>query len=130
MNWQFPNGMTRLVTAWRHWLPGSVAAIVAAILFLLGVLQPLELQVSNTLFRWRGNIPWDPRIVVVAIDDTSLAELGEFPLSRQVYARLLYQLTDAQAAIVVFMSLTLYSPKQPQMTKFWQKRCYKMGVWC
>ncbi len=102
MNWQFPNGMTRLVTAWRHWLPGSVAAIVAAILFLLGVLQPLELQVSNTLFRWRGNIPWDPRIVVVAIDDTSLAELGEFPLSRQVYARLLYQLTDAQAAIVVF----------------------------
>ncbi len=102
MNWQFPRLSGRLAALCWRWLPGSITSLLAGLLFLLGTWQSFDLQAYNTLFRWRGSLPWDDRIAVVAIDDASLSALGRFPLSRRIYARLLDQLTEAQAAIVVF----------------------------
>lgn len=44
--------------------------------------------------------PASPRVLIVAIDNKSLAELGRWPWSRDTHARLVDQLTDAGPAAV------------------------------
>ncbi|MDH4135085.1 MAG: CHASE2 domain-containing protein, partial [Gammaproteobacteria bacterium] len=50
----------------------------------------------------RGPIPSQRDIVIVAIDDKSIAELGRFPWTRQQYVRLLQRLEQAQPRSVLF----------------------------
>lgn len=42
-----------------------------------------------------------PQIAIIAIDDTSIANLGRWPWSRELHARLINQLASAQAKVVV-----------------------------
>ncbi|XHX77379.1 MAG: CHASE2 domain-containing protein [Stenomitos frigidus ULC029] len=95
MNWQFGE------LGWRL-LPGSGTALVVALLLKLNIWSPLEQLSYQALFRLRGAIAWDTRVVVVAIDDASLKALGRFPWSRQRYAQLLNALTKADASVVAF----------------------------
>jgi signal transduction histidine kinase len=90
-------------------LPGIVAALAIAGLLKLGVLQPLENIAYSHLFQLRGAIPWDDRVVIVAIDDDSLKALGRFPWPRQRYTELLKLLTQASASTVV-LDLLLTEP--------------------
>jgi len=47
-------------------------------------------------------VPVSPNIVVVEIDNASIAQLGRWPWPRSVHARLLDQLAEAQPAAVVY----------------------------
>lgn len=76
--------------------------LIVAVILLLGVFQPLEWIVYNNLFRLRGDANWDERVVVVAIDDKSLNEFGQFPWTRQKYIKLLNVLSTAQPNVVAF----------------------------
>ncbi|MBW4657877.1 MAG: CHASE2 domain-containing protein [Drouetiella hepatica Uher 2000/2452] len=112
---------------WQHYLhqfwqnaepllPGSFASLVIIGLLKLGTWQPLELLSYSTLFRLRGAIPWDDRVVVVAIDEPSLKTLGRFPWSRQRYTELLKVLTQAEASTVVLdILLSEPSPDDPAL---------------
>jgi signal transduction histidine kinase/CHASE2 domain-containing sensor protein len=92
-------------------LPGIIAALAIASLLKLGVLQPLENIAYSQLFQLRGAIPWDNRVVVIAIDDASLKALGRFPWPRQKYTQLLKLLTHGAASTVVLdILLTEPSP--------------------
>ena len=85
--------------------PSLAAAGLGIGLFGLGVWEPLEQMVYNSLFLTRdrlGALQWDDRIVVIAIDNDSLAEYGPYPWSRDRYATLLDQLMTAQPAAVGF----------------------------
>jgi signal transduction histidine kinase/CHASE2 domain-containing sensor protein len=107
-NWRFPPGdavRNLLAIGRRAALPGVVAAMVVTGLLKLGVLQPLEQRAYNWLFQLRGTTRWDDRVVVIAVDENSLKELGRFPLSRQRYAELLQILTQARASTVVLDAL-------------------------
>jgi signal transduction histidine kinase/CHASE2 domain-containing sensor protein len=105
-NWRFPPAIRNLLTTGRRAaLPGVLAAVVVTGLLKLGILQPLEQRAYNLLFQLRGATRWDDRIVVIAVDDNSLRELGRFPLSRQRYADLLQRLTQTQASVVVLDTL-------------------------
>ncbi|OLP18311.1 hypothetical protein BST81_11345 [Leptolyngbya sp. 'hensonii'] len=84
---------------WRI-LPGGVATLTIAILLRLSVLQPLEQIAYRLLFQLRGGMAWDDRLVLVAIDDSSLKQLGRFPWSRQQYTRLLQTLAKAEPSVV------------------------------
>lgn len=68
--------------------------------------QVLELQSYNLMHKTRrllvGAPSWDERIVVIAIDDASIEELGQFPWPRQTHAQLLDRLWSAQPAAVSF----------------------------
>jgi signal transduction histidine kinase/CHASE2 domain-containing sensor protein len=86
---------------WRLW-PGSGVALGLAMLLKLGFFQPFEQVAYDSLFRWRGERPWDDRLVLIAIDDRSLQKLGRFPWSRQRYVQLLDQLTAAPPTVVAF----------------------------
>lgn len=85
--------------AWRL-LPGGIATVVFAGLLGSGALEPLERLSYNTLFRLRGELPWDDRIVLVTIDDASIQALGRFPWSRQRYIQLLDKLSKAGPSVV------------------------------
>ncbi|MBE9177180.1 CHASE2 domain-containing protein [Oculatella sp. LEGE 06141] len=101
MSWQFHKRQSLLKVA-SALLPGTLTALAVLVLFELGVLQPLEQVAYKTLFRTRGSIPWDERIVVVAIDEPSLRQLGQFPWSRQRYATLINVLSESEASVVAF----------------------------
>ncbi|HHV55989.1 MAG TPA: adenylate/guanylate cyclase domain-containing protein [Firmicutes bacterium] len=88
---------------------GGMAAISAAMLAVLtaaGVFEPLELALydARTLLRFLWQEPQlsDDQIVVVAIDDRSLAEIGPWPWPPEQYARLIDALTRAGASVIGF----------------------------
>lgn len=101
MNWWFLSNK-RLRTTIAPFIPGTVAALAVAILLRLGAWEPLELTAYRFLFWLRGAQTWDERVVVIAIDDVSLKELGTFPLPRQYYVDLLETLIETEASTVVF----------------------------
>ncbi|AFW96885.1 diguanylate cyclase with Chase2 sensor [Anabaena sp. 90] len=82
--------------------PGFIAMLIVICFLLLGIFQPLEWITYNTLFRLRGNIDWNQQIVVVTIDNKSLAEFKQFPWPRTRYIELLNVLDTAQPNVVVF----------------------------
>ena len=82
--------------------PGFIAMLIVICFLLLGIFQPLEWITYNTLFRLRGNIDWNQQIVVVTIDDKSLAVFKQFPWTRRRYIELLNVLDTAQPNVVVF----------------------------
>lgn len=93
---------TRLRQLLRRSLPGTAMAIVAGVLHQLGSFQPIERVAYNTLFRLRGSISWDERVVLVGVDDKTLRQLGQFPIPRRHYTTLLQKLTEAEPNVVVF----------------------------
>ncbi|EKQ70516.1 putative transmembrane sensor domain protein [Leptolyngbyaceae cyanobacterium JSC-12] len=93
MNWRFRKH------GWRF-LPGGAIALGVAVLLKLGVFQPLEQIVYQSLLNLRGTYLWDDRLVLVTIDDASIQQIGRFPWSRQQYVELLNVLAKADASVV------------------------------
>jgi adenylate cyclase len=111
MSWPFLNradpltsrsGGQRFRAVLSRMFPGAVSALLVVGLLNLGVWQPLEDLIYGALFQARGEIPWDPRVVVVEIDQASLSALGSFPFPRRHYTTLLQILTQAKPNVVVF----------------------------
>ncbi|MEB3268233.1 MAG: adenylate/guanylate cyclase domain-containing protein [Leptolyngbya sp.] len=96
-------------TGWRSrlghipLLPGVIAATVGTLLWVGGGWEPLERLGYRGLFLTRQVLTpmeWDDRIVVVAIDDISLATYGPYPWPRDRYSNLLNQLSFVQPAAI------------------------------
>lgn len=91
----------------RHWITYKYPAFTVAFVFLIFILSE-----SNLLIRW-DNLFYDvalsnqviesPRdIVLVAIDDESIAQLGRWPFPRKRHAELIDKLTEAGALAIGF----------------------------
>ncbi len=78
---------------------GIIAASVAICLLLfrsIGVMQPLEWAALDSFFRL---LPWEPRderVVIIAIDEASLWQVGKWPLPDAIMAQLLEKLHTYQ----------------------------------
>lgn len=59
-----------------------------------------ENMINDSMFLYRGEIQSDDRIIIVDIDEKSLRELGQWPWSRNVLAKILDNLTDANVAAI------------------------------
>lgn len=96
----------KITIAMQHvawcWLSGVIAATTTLIGLELGVFQSFQSLTYNILFQLRGSTDWDERIAVVEIDDQSIEEIGQFPISRKYYAQFLEQLVEAQPSVVAF----------------------------
>ena len=114
MHWRFSRA------AWRL-LPGSLTTLVFAALLSLGALQPLEQLAYSILFQLRGERAWDDRLVLIAIDDASIKQIGRFPWSRKQYVKLLNTLSEKEAAApsVVVIDL-IWSEPSPDDAKLAQ----------
>ncbi|MBW4470647.1 MAG: CHASE2 domain-containing protein [Stenomitos rutilans HA7619-LM2] len=108
MIWRFSN------YGWRL-LPGGLTTLVFAGLLSLGALKPLEQIAYSVLFQLRGEQPWDERLVLIAIDDASINQLGRFPWSREQYVKLLKVLSqdEAMAPSVIAIDL-IWSEPSPE----------------
>jgi len=87
-----------------------------AVLLQVSALEPLEQIAYRTRFQVRGECGWDDRVVLIAIDDSSLKQLGRFPWPRQYYAHLLEILAAAEpSAIAINLLWSEPSPHDPQL---------------
>jgi adenylate cyclase len=90
--------------AWARWLLGllltAAAALQAAGWLPLDPVDRMDTFVAGLRMRIEP-AELDPRIVIVDIDDRSLAEVGRFPWSRDVMARLVTQLTRVHGVAAV-----------------------------
>jgi len=74
--------------------------LVVLILLSLKAIDPIDHKWLNQLFRWRGMEPADSRITLVAIDDQSIKQVGQYPWPRGVYSKLFDRLFGAGVKVV------------------------------
>ncbi|OQX73952.1 MAG: hypothetical protein B6D59_04070 [Campylobacteraceae bacterium 4484_4] len=67
-----------------------------------GLLQRFDNSLRDQLFLFRGEIGGSREIVIVDIDEKSLALLGQWPWSRDKLARIVKNLTAAKAGVIGF----------------------------
>jgi len=78
-----------------------ISAGTAAGLAWTGNARRVDNQIYDRLIRWRAP-PVDPRILIVAIDDDSLTQLGAWPWQRGIHAQLIDRLKQDGAAVVAY----------------------------
>ena len=101
MSWWFPN-WGKVLRRCEPLLPGLLVSGIVVSLSYLGAFKHLENLAADSLTRLRGSQSWNEELVVIGIDDPTLRELGQFPLSRQYYTELIQKLTEAGAKLVSF----------------------------
>lgn len=84
-----------------------IGLTITALFCLLSLNPPvsltlLEAKLYDFRFKIRGAIKPPDSVVIAAIDEKSLARLGRWPWSRDVMARLVERLSQADAAVVAF----------------------------
>jgi adenylate cyclase len=85
--------------------PGVLTAFLSVGLWQVSAWNSLELLGFNLIFCIRNYLPhssWDQRIAVIGIDDRTLQEYGQFPLSRDRYTQLLETLEATPPAAIGF----------------------------
>ncbi|WP_243237405.1 CHASE2 domain-containing protein [Heliobacterium chlorum] len=82
--------------AQQHLVALSLILFMAVTMF-LGWWTPLESMTYDMWFRIRGSQVPSNDIVIIGIDDESLAKIGRWPWNRTVHAKLLDALSEARA---------------------------------
>ena len=103
----------------RHWVRVLVSLLILST-FLLHASQVHEWELINRFdriaydLRLRLTMPQtsDDRIVIVAIDEKSLAQQGRWPWPRDTMARLLEQLVDHYGAALVAFDVVFAEPEE------------------
>jgi CHASE2 domain-containing sensor protein len=93
-------------------LPGLAASVLVLGLGRLGAWDPLEQLAYVGLFQARGPQAWDDRVVVIGIDEASVAQFGRYPWPRDRYSQLLEKLQPAQPFAVGFA--VMFAESTPQ----------------
>ncbi|MGC1308211.1 MAG: CHASE2 domain-containing protein [Phormidesmis sp.] len=97
--------IVRRLKGLNRMMPGLIIGVGVVVLMQLQAWAPLERIVDSHLIRWRGATIWDSRIVMISIDDKTLSQLGQFPISRSYYAELIWLLEQEETSVVVFNML-------------------------
>ena len=92
----------RKVKGFSRIIPGLIAGGLVAFLLSVQAWAPLERMVNNQVIRWYGAHRWDSRLVMISIDDKTIDQIGQFPISRDYYAELLKILEKDKASVVAF----------------------------
>jgi adenylate cyclase len=116
--------VSRALDASLYWICLAVLGAALVDLAWLRALAPVDARLSDAMIRVRAasRTP-DPEIVIVDIDDRSLAvmadKVGRFPWPRAVYGEVLAEL-ERQRARAVVMDVELYEPDavRPEQDQF------------
>src|SRR5262245_32941510 len=79
---------------------GAAAAVVLLSIFRPDAIAPLDLRAYDELLRHPARPPTAGRVSVVALDEKSIAEIGQWPWRRDVMGRLVEKLRDLGARVV------------------------------
>src|SRR3990172_13042857 len=90
----------RKLDFWRaDWFLAVVVALVVVALSGRDLIQSLERKAYDLGVQATTRAPSD-RVAVIAIDDASIANIGRWPWSREVHARMIDLLAGAKAKVV------------------------------
>jgi adenylate cyclase len=77
--------------------------ILIKFVFLFSLFDSLEFKAQDTMFKMRGPKEVSGDLVVIAIDDETFSALNEtWPFPREYYAKLIENLNQAGARLIVF----------------------------
>lgn len=79
-------------------------------------LRDVDARLKDARFRARGAIHPDPRVVVVAIDNKSIKEIGRWPWPREVMGRLLEKIA-ADGARVTALDIVFSEPESTRQDR-------------
>jgi adenylate cyclase len=79
---------------------GVTLGVILLVLLRLPVTEFIELKLYDLKFLYRGIKPPAPEIVLVAVDDDSVKQVGRWPWSREVMARLITRIKESQARVL------------------------------
>lgn len=79
------------------WVTGLIAGILAIISFRIGLFQGSEYFFEDILVSKK---PVSEKIVIIAIDNDSIAKIGQWPWPREVFAKALSKLNNNKPAVV------------------------------
>jgi adenylate cyclase len=98
------NRPTGFPALYRNHLFLIVAGVTLGVLVFLWLRLPItefmELKLYDLKFLYRGARPPSPDIVLVAVDDDSVKEVGRWPWSREVIATLIGRIKEAEAKVI------------------------------
>lgn len=100
---------------WLSWA-GPGAALITVLMLLLGNLTPFENLSADLRFHLRGRRISTAPIVLIAIDERSVAKLGHLPWSRAYLARGLQHLQKA-AVVGIDLLLSEATPDDKQLAQ-------------
>ncbi len=88
----------------RHVAPAAAAALLASVMALArpGLLVNLDRAAEDAAVRHTTAPTPSPRVAIVAVDEASLTELGQWPWPRDVVGRLVTALHNGGAAAIAF----------------------------
>ena len=85
-------------------IAAACTLVIAVADFWPGVtmLDKMELRTVDWRFRYRGQLPHDPDIILVVVDEASITNIGRWPWPRRRFAELTGQLKAAGARAIVY----------------------------
>jgi adenylate cyclase len=97
-----------------HWLPKIVLIVTASVLLLRfgGLFQSLEWNLLDQCFRWRPLESPDSRIAIVSMDESDIAEVGQWPIPDRVLAKTINEI-KAQRPKAIGLDLYRDLPIEP-----------------
>ena len=81
---------------------GAAAVVVVFAIASPGAITPLNLRAYDELLRRADRPPLTGRVSIVAVDEKSIAEIGQWPWRRDVVARLVERLHGLGAGVIAF----------------------------
>ena len=86
------------------WVLGLGVTAIVSFAYWAGppVMHRLELLFQNAHFQWRGPVAAGPEVVIAAIDEKSIDELGRWPWSRKILAELVEKLVQHEVKVIGF----------------------------
>jgi len=75
-------------------------------------LEKIELKTLDERFTIRGPIPIDDRVVILAVDDDSLSEIGRWPWPRDKIATLVERVLGEYGAAVIGFDIVFSEPQE------------------
>jgi len=101
-----------------------ILVLLIQILVALGIFNRVELKIYDSWFRLSGEKDPGEEVVVIAIDDYSIEQIGPLAWPRLVHANLLDKLKDAQS---VTFDVTFSSLKEPNDDKAFAEAIARHG---
>jgi len=88
-----------------------LVTLTVLVAYLQGKFDVLEHKAVDARYGWRGLVEPHNDLVIVSVDEKSIAEMGQFPWPRGVHAKLISTLTKAGAKAIAFDILFLENDK-------------------
>lgn len=114
--------ITRFLETHQHWFGFRLAVLMSLLAMGIAFLQPaflekIEMKSLDERFALRGPIPVDKRIVILAIDDNSLSEIGRWPWPRDKIGRIADRVLGEYGAKVIGFDVVFSEAQENPLTE-------------